>query len=236
MPQSAEPKESSSYLTYAPKVAPLLAFVAGYVDATTFLAFSGFFVAQATGSVVVAASAFETGSTDFLKVAAIPVFVLAGVATAAMVRRFGDARDSAFATVLMVEAVLVAALALSAWLQTDALLPALFGLGAMGVQSTVARMLLGGGSTNVMTTNLTQFSVDLEAVIAGVVSGRPNRSALVSLERYAGVIVGFSVGVAAGSVSFRIAGTTGVVLMVGVLIATSIAVRRLGQPARSATV
>ncbi|RYE45745.1 MAG: DUF1275 domain-containing protein [Hyphomicrobiales bacterium] len=74
-------------------LAPLLAFVASYVDATTFLTFGGFFVAQATGSLVVAGSAFETGNIDVLKLAAIPAFALAGFVTTALFLRQGLPRS-----------------------------------------------------------------------------------------------------------------------------------------------
>lgn len=204
-------------------LAPLLAFVAGYVDATTFLAFGGLFVAQATGSLVVAGSAFEAGSFDALKVAAIPAFVLAGIVTAAVVRGFGRDREHALAAALLMEAALVAGLAASALLVPhDALLPGLFGLGAMGVQSALARLLLTGGSTNVMTTNLTQFSIDLEGALAGIARQQADRAALASLRRVTVLILGFVGGVAIGSLGFHIAGSAGVVLMVAVLAAVSL--------------
>lgn len=204
-------------------LAPLLAFVAGYVDATTFLAFGGLFVAQATGSLVVAGSAFQAGSFEVLKIAAIPAFVLAGVVTTAVIRGFGKDTEHALAAALFAEAALVAGLAVSALLMPhDALLPGLFGLGAMGVQSALAKLLLSGGSTNVMTTNLTQLSIDLEGALAGLASQRTDPATLASLRRVALLISGFIGGVAIGSVGFHIAGSAGVVLMVAVLAALSL--------------
>lgn len=204
-------------------LAPLLAFVAGYVDATSFFAFGGMFVAQATGSLVVAGSAFETGGFDVLKVAAIPAFILAGVVTTAVIRSFGKDTEHALAAALFAEAALVAGLAASPLLfPHDALLPGLFGLGAMGVQSALVRLLLSGGSTNVMTTNLTQLSIDLEGALAGLARQQTDRAALASLRRVALLILGFIGGVAVGSLGFHIAGSAGVVLMVAVLAALSL--------------
>jgi|APFEC2959095171_1045051.scaffolds.fasta_scaffold01350_12 uncharacterized membrane protein YoaK (UPF0700 family) len=204
-------------------LAPLLAFVAGYVDATTFLAFGGLFVAQATGSLVVAGSAFEAGGADILKLAAIPAFILAGIVTTAVVRSFGPDREHALAAALFMETVLVAGLALSALLiPHDALLPGLFGLGAMGVQSALVRLMLSGGSTNVMTTNLTQLSIDIEGALAGLARNHIDRTALASLRRVALLILGFLAGVLVGSVGFHIAGSAGVVLMVAVLAALAL--------------
>lgn len=201
----------------------LLAFVAGYVDATTFLAFGGLFVAQATGSLVVAGSAFEVGGADILKLAAIPAFVLAGIVTSAVVRSFGAEQAHALAAALFMEAALVAGLALSALLLPhDPLLPGLFGLGAMGVQSALVRLLLGSGSTNVMTTNLTQLSIDIEGALAGFARHRRDAAAVASLRRVALLILGFLAGVLVGSAGFHIAGSAGVVLMVAVLAALSL--------------
>ena len=57
-----------------------LGFVAGYVDSCTFLAFNSLFVAQVTGSFVVAGSELVADNDGFLiKVLAIPVFFAAGV-------------------------------------------------------------------------------------------------------------------------------------------------------------
>src|ERR1700756_2827698 len=66
-------------------VPPLLSFTAGFVDSCTVLALFGLFVAQVTGSFVLAAGAFVTHEQGAVtKVLAIPVFLLAAVATTAL--------------------------------------------------------------------------------------------------------------------------------------------------------
>jgi len=206
---------------YQPAVPALLAFVAGYVDVTTFLAFSGLFVAQATGSLVVAGAALETGGAAFVKVAAIPVFLIAGVGTTALVRGFGAARARAFAVTLFAEAGIIGGMALSALLVPhDALLGPLLGLAAMGVQSALARLLLASyGSTNVMTSNLTQFSIDIETAVAGYLRGQPDRAALRGVERLGLTLMSFALGVVLGGAGYRVAGMSGLVLMVATLAA-----------------
>jgi hypothetical protein len=69
-----------------PAVVPLLlSFIAGFVDSCTALALFGLFVAQVTGSFVLAAVVFVTHEQGAAtKVLAIPVFLLAAVATTAL--------------------------------------------------------------------------------------------------------------------------------------------------------
>ena len=152
-----------------PTVVPaLLSFVAGYVDSCTFLALFGLYVAQLTGSFVLAGT--ETvvhDSAAAIKLLAIPVFCLAGVVTTVMVRNAGG--RSALATALALEAVLLAGLFV-AWLlgapltgrgDPAVLAASLCGLSAMGVQSALVRLIVKGcPSTNVMTTNTTLFAID----------------------------------------------------------------------------
>jgi len=73
----------------------LLSFTAGFVDACTFLALFGLFVAQVTGSFVVVGAEFVTHDEGVLiKVLAIPVFFGAGLLTticAELLRRRGHA-------------------------------------------------------------------------------------------------------------------------------------------------
>src|SRR2546428_13421416 len=60
-------------------VPPLLSFTAGFIDSFTFLALFGLFVAQVTGSFVLAAAAIATNEQGALtQLLAIPVFLLAG--------------------------------------------------------------------------------------------------------------------------------------------------------------
>src|SRR5262245_66354031 len=74
-------------------VPPLLSFAAGFIDSFTVLALFGLFVAQVTGSFVLAAAAIFTNEPGALtKLLAIPVFLLAGVTTtvlAVMLERRG---------------------------------------------------------------------------------------------------------------------------------------------------
>jgi uncharacterized membrane protein YoaK (UPF0700 family) len=153
-----------------PLVPPLLAFVAGYVDACTFLGLFGLFVAQVTGSFVVTGAQFVTGDTGvFVKVLAIPVFFLSGVLTTVVAHVAARRGRSALSCTLALEGALLVAfilVTLGAEPMRDpnafaAVLAALLGLSAMGSQSALVRLLaIGAYSTNVMTTNMTQIAID----------------------------------------------------------------------------
>src|SRR5262245_65485416 len=66
-------------------IPPLLSFTAGFIDSFTVLGLYGLFVAQVTGSFVLAAVAFVTNEQGAVtKVLAIPVFLLAAVVTTAL--------------------------------------------------------------------------------------------------------------------------------------------------------
>jgi uncharacterized membrane protein YoaK (UPF0700 family) len=166
------------------RIVPLmLGFAAGYVDGCTFVMLFGLFVAQVTGSFVIAGAVLvvhEYGA--LIKVLAIPVFLLgAAVATAAVsVARHAGWRASPL--VLGLESLLLAGLLATVLIVPDltdpdqpaALVAGLFGLSAMGVQSAFVRLLMRGiPSTNVMTTNTTQVAIDAtEILLARLWTGR----------------------------------------------------------------
>ena len=153
----------------------LLSFVAGYVDACTFLALFGLFVAQVTGSFVIAGTEPVVHGAGFLiKSLAIPIFVLAAVATTILASVTRSKSQSAWPWVLGLEGLLLIAFL---WIglrnsplgdpdRPAAPMAALCGLAAMGVQSAAVRLLVQGApSTNVMTTNTTQFAIDATQLI-----------------------------------------------------------------------
>ena len=207
-----------------PALTVSLAFVAGFVDACTFLAFSGFFVAQVTGSLVVAGSELVASNSLFaLKVVAIPVFVLAGVVTASIARWWACKTRQALVVALCLEAVLLSGLTVSGVAGSGALAvaPALFGLAAMGVQSAAVHLLVPGhASTNVMTTNITQLSIDLTDSVLG-------RRLAPGLVATATVIVGFLAGVTAGGLAFRAMGLSCLAIAVAIILAVALVEARL---------
>lgn len=156
-------------------VPTLLSFVAGYVDSCTFLALFGVFVAQITGSFVITGAQLVTHDDNILiKVLAIPVFFFAGMLTTAVAAATDGRRYGALPWTLVLEELLLAGFAGVGSAgspfhdpnATMALTAALFGLGAMGVQSALVRLLMRGfGSTNVMTTNTTQLAIDVTEVL-----------------------------------------------------------------------
>jgi uncharacterized membrane protein YoaK (UPF0700 family) len=196
-----------------------LAAIAGYVDTCTFLAFAGFFVAQATGSFVAAGSElFSANEIHAFKVLAIPVFILAGMLTAAIVR-VSSPRQALMVTVC-IEAILLTGLVISGLLGPLGAIsgaPALFGLAAMGVQSAAVRLLLPNyGSTNVMTTNTTQFSIE---IVDSLCAGRPT----LKLLQTGSIMLGFLGGVVMGGVAYRGLGLAGLVLPIVVLLTLALA-------------
>ena len=220
-----------------PRIVPaLLSFTAGFVDACTFLALFGLFVAQVTGSFVIVGAEFVTRDRGFLiKVLAIPMFFTAGVLTtifADVLRRRGH---SALAWTLAVECALLAgflALDLAVPIARDpnaplTLLAAMLGLSAMGVQSALVRLLMPGvASTNVMTTNTTLFAIDTGELLLGWRGKRRNDAASAAQfsaarERLAGLIplgLGFLIGTAAGASSFVLFGLPCLVLVLALLL------------------
>jgi hypothetical protein len=133
------------------------------------------FVAQVTGSFVLAAAAFVTKEQGAVtKVLAIPVFLLAAVVTtvlAVMVERRGRAPIAwalgleclvltGFLAVVLVGAPLADPNAVAV------VIASLLGLFAMGMQSATVRLLMKSvASTNVMTTNTTQIAIDATELV-----------------------------------------------------------------------
>ena len=166
-----------------PRTVPtLLAFVAGYIDGCTVLGLFGLYVAQVTGSFVVAGAhlvAPEEGIV--IKIIGIPVFFGAAVATTLLVI-VARHRGRALVLSLGLETVLLAGLLSTGLLGTPfrdgnapaALAAAIFGLSAMGVQSALVRLLFPGvASTNVMTTNTTLVAIEAtETAVAWLAARR----------------------------------------------------------------
>jgi uncharacterized membrane protein YoaK (UPF0700 family) len=156
--------------TEPPRSVPiLLAAVAGFVDACTFLGLFGFFVAQVTGSYVLAGAHPVAGSPGATVLLAVPVFFAGGIAaTLAAIAGHAVARR-ALAAALALETLLLigftatfAGGGLAGGPEAAPVATAsLFGLAAMGVQSALVRLLMRGvASTNVMTTNTSQIAID----------------------------------------------------------------------------
>ncbi len=166
-------------------VPPLLSLGAGYVDAITFLALFGFFAAQVTGSFVVAAAELVVNDPGVLpKMLAIPAFMLGCMVCAVIIIARRGANKATLSLVLGLEALLLsgfAALMLYSWPVTnpDSVRGGIAGLlsaAAMGVQSTLVRLLLRGvPQTNVMTGNSTQLAIEATEIVYATL--RPKRVA-----------------------------------------------------------
>ncbi|MGO9485260.1 MAG: YoaK family protein [Rhodomicrobium sp.] len=154
-----------------PQMLPIsLGFVAGFIDACTFLALFQLFVAQVTGSFVMAGAQFAHVNTSMLVPAiAIPVFFLVGMATALLLTLSGQTDWMALTAALAIETALTGAFFAIGTIgepfeRPDAPLAVaagLLGISAMSVQSTLVRLTMAGApSTNVMTSNTTQLAID----------------------------------------------------------------------------
>jgi uncharacterized membrane protein YoaK (UPF0700 family) len=204
--------------TAPPRAVPvLLAAVAGYVDACTFLGLFGFFVAQVTGSV----ARLVVGWSGAAALLAVPVFFAGGVAAtlAAIIGqpRFALASALGLETVLLIGFIATSAFGPFAGPQAPlAVVAAMFGLAAMGVQSALVRLTMQGvASTNVMTTNTSQIAVDATQLAFAWLCGRGDDSAETARQREAsrrrlrGVLplpFAFLTGAAMGAAAFAAAG------------------------------
>ena len=220
-------------------IPPLLSFSAGFIDSFTVLALFGLFVAQVTGSFVLAAAAIVTNEQGALtKLLAIPVFLLAAVATtilAVLLERRGRA---ALTWVLGLECAVLTGFLLTALIGRPLTNPnaasvtaaSLLGLFAMGTQSATVRLLMKDvASTNVMTTNTTQIGIDAtELLLAWQARRRAPADAAVAAAYDAArarfgalfaIMLGFLVGTAVGALAYVGIGAWGLLLPLAIMYA-----------------
>ena len=210
----------------------LLSFVAGYVDSIIFLGLFGIFVAQMTGSFVLAGTQFvaqEQGLT--IKLLGIPTFFVSSCVATVLAAATGERSERALAWVMGLECALLTGLTAvllvaevttidAAAVQTAALL----GLAAMGVQSAMVRLLMSGvASTNVMTTNTTQLAIDCTLVLLEgwqrKFRGTASPGVRSARERLSGTVpiaIGFVFGTASGALAYAIAEFMTLLVPVGI--------------------
>ena len=184
----------------------VLSTTAGAVDVIGFLALGGLFTAHITGNLVILAVHYVTG--DFCQIGpllSVPVFVV--VVGMVIVLFTNKATRKARRTLLILHAGLLAGfLALGAGLgpftnsdSAIAVSVGMIGVAAMATQNAlVALDLPGFPSTAVMTTNITQLTIDLALLVCGKGDptdlARARRGARLTFP----CVVGFVAGCAAG--------------------------------------
>ncbi len=166
-----------------PRTIPVvLSFVAGYVDSCTYLGLFGIFVAQVTGSFVLAGAQFVTSEPGALaKFLAIPFFFFAGMAVTILAHSMRERPRAALAWSLMIECMLLMGFLAVCLVGMPfhgpdgpgAMIALLFEMTAMGAQSAMVRLLMRGmPSTNVMTTNTTMLAINVAEILLGYLERR----------------------------------------------------------------
>jgi uncharacterized membrane protein YoaK (UPF0700 family) len=153
----------------------VLSTTAGAVDVIGFLALSGLFTAHITGNVVIVAAHYVTGGFSQIgPLLAVPVFmVVMGLVTLAS-SAIARAGTMPLRPLLLLETVLLAGFLLlgvgfGRFDNADssmAVLAGMLGVSAMATQNVLGKLALKGApSTAVMTTNITQLTIDLATLV-----------------------------------------------------------------------
>ena len=212
-----------------PALPPLLSFAAGFIDSFTVLALFGMFVAQVTGSFVLAAAAFVTKEQGAVtKVLAIPVFLLAAVVTTALAIMVDRRGRAAVAWALGLECVVLTGAPLADPNAVAVVIASLLGLFAMGMQSATVRLLMKNvASTNVMTTNTTQIAIDATELgfawharrraPADAAAAAAYDAACMRLAGLFPVMLAFLLGTAAGTIAYVSIGSWGLLVPVALM-------------------
>jgi uncharacterized membrane protein YoaK (UPF0700 family) len=209
------------------------------VDTLGFVALFGLFPAHITGNVVLLAASFvDYRSGLLLKLLAIPVFILAAIATRLyMIRHERRARDPS-AHILIAESALLAvfmavALAATPFESQDSAATIATGLlaaAAMAVQNTAARTFLNGlPPTTVMTGNLMQIIVDALDVLHGHGAVEVKRARLANL---VSLMLAFGAGAITGALGYLTIGF--LALIAPILAALTLGLFARPHPAKAA--
>jgi uncharacterized membrane protein YoaK (UPF0700 family) len=213
----------------------MLAFVAGWVDAGSFVGLHHIMAAHITGNLVILAAEIATGfqATDFLKIVILPIFFVGAMAATFIHDRYIARYDEPARHIrgmLAVEAVLVAATGvlglavslkgwpLNFWVALAVATPVTF---AMALQNAIHRLYpTVGPATTVMTGNITQFFIDRTRGLAGkasrsLINDMPKDGTLLPI-----LILAFAVGCVLGAVATARTGNGAFLIPAALILAT----------------
>ena len=216
----------------------LLSFTAGFVDTCVFVALFGLFTAHVTGNFVLigAELVHHSGNDVLVKLAALPIFVLAVASAVKLTDALERRGTGRVAPVLYVEAVLLVLSSLCSlhpWVRaTDpsAVTAGLLAVAAMGLQNALMRLDLAAlPSTTVMTLTVTQATIDAVTVATGGVDATRREQASKRLSLMWPQIAAFTAGAAAGAWGYAAAGL--MALLVPAVLSIVVGVRWTAKPA-----
>ena len=205
----------------------LLAFVAGWVDASSFVGLDHIMAAHITGNLVVLAANVAEGfkPADLLKIVVLPVFFCAVMVLTLVHDRYWGKHDDAprqVSLLLRLETLLIAGTgvlgacttlagwSLDFWVSLLIVTPVICG---MAVQNATHRLYPAiGPATTVMTGNISQFFIDQTRRLAGrsstsLINDMPKQAGLLPLLILAfgaGCVSGALLTVAVGNGSFLV--------------------------------
>lgn len=209
----------------------VLSIVAGSMDVIGFLALDGLFTAHITGDIVVLAARFVAGDQAPLShLLAVPVFTVVLGLTRLLAAWLERARIASLLPLLFLELLLLSgflAVALAAGSHVypsaaNMIFAGMLGVAAMAVQNALVRISLTGvPSTAVMTTNVTNFVLDIGEMLLASDAGHVARAR--ERARSTGrAIAGFVIGCALGAAGEHLVGLRSLVLPIGFLLTAGV--------------
>jgi len=184
----------------------VLSTTAGAVDVVGFLALGGLFTAHITGNLVVLAAHYVTGGFSQIgPLLSVPVFIVVlGIVSVMFPNKANRVQRRAL---LVLHAVLLAGflgagVGLGPLTNFDsgmAVFAGMLGVAAMATQNGLVRLELSGSpSTAVVTTNMTQLTIDLAALVRGGADPEDRDRARRRVRLTFPSVAGFVAGCAAG--------------------------------------
>jgi uncharacterized membrane protein YoaK (UPF0700 family) len=202
----------------------VLSLTAGSTDIIGFLGLNGLFTSHITGNIVVLAAHIVTGDpTIFSYMLSVPVFMLALFLTRLFAGSLEQRGHSTLRPLLLLQLLLLivflsVCVAAGPWRDvnaTPAVIAGMSGVAAMAVQNALVQIsLTSTPTTAVMTTNVTHFMLDLGEVVIGRDHDKVDRARNRVMHNFP-VIIGFTIGCAAGAAFEAAAGLRSLTLPTG---------------------
>ncbi len=224
----------------------LLALVAGWIDAGSFVGLHHIMAAHITGNLVILAADISDGfhETDLLKILILPIFFVAVMALTVVHDRYVALYDDSarhIRSMLAIEALLIAGTgvlgliaslngwALGFWLALAIATPVTLG---MALQNAIHRFYpIVGPATTVMTGNITQFFIDRTRGMAGhasrsLINDMPKDKSLLPI-----LILAFGLGCAMGAAATKQVGNGAFLVPAALILFAAASARKASKAA-----